>query len=142
MIRLLPILNEIGGITGPVRYDANVAGKEWSVKFDVNKNPTKIGIKMQFFPKSGDMTPDEVNEFGNKIASHLQSKFAKSGIIIERDRDMPDKYSGVGFLLPLDSLSLYVMERLLGEKQESDDDAQDNGSFETPEDDASSEESN
>jgi hypothetical protein len=132
MIKLLPILNEIGGITGPVRYDMGIAGKEWSVKYDVNKNPTKIGIKIQFFPKSGDMTPDEINEFGNKIASHLQSKFAKTGIIIERDRDMPDKYSGIGFLVPLDSLSLFITERLLGEKQTSDMDKEDNSSFETP----------
>lgn len=132
MIRLLSILNEVGGITGPVRYDATLAGVDWSVKFDVNKNPTKIGLKMQFFPKQSGMTPDEVNEYGNEIASALQKKFADTGITIERDRDMPDKYAGVGFTIPLDSLSLYIMESLLGEKQpEIDPDS--NGEFETPE---------
>lgn len=128
MIRLLSILNEVGGITGPVRYDATLAGVDWSVKFDVNKNPTKIGLKMQFFPKQSGMTPDEVNEYGNEIASALQKKFADTGITIERDRDMPDKYAGVGFTIPLDSLSLYIMESLLGEKQpEIDPDS--NGEF-------------
>lgn len=133
MIRLLSILNEVGGITGPVRYDASIAGVDWSVKFDVNKNPTKIGVKMQFFPKEPGMTPDEVNEYGNEIASALQSKFADTGITIERDRDMPDKYAGIGFTLPLDSLSLYIMEKLLGEKQEPNDNPDSNGEFEAPE---------
>ena len=133
MIRLLSILNEVGGVTGPVRYDASIAGVDWSVKFDVNKNPTKIGVKMQFFPKESGMTPDEINEYGNEIASALQSKFADTGITIERDRDMPDKYAGIGFTLPLDSLSLYIMEKLLGEKQISDNDPDDNGEFESPE---------
>ena len=139
MIKLLSILNEVGGVTGPVRYDMDINGKTYSVKFDVNKNPTKIGVKMQFFPKSGDMSPDQVNEFGNEIASYLQKRFAPTGIIIERDRDMPDKFSGVGFLIPLDSLSLHIIEDVLGEKQVSDDDVDDNGTFDVPiEDDASS----
>jgi hypothetical protein len=131
MIKLLPILNEIGGITGPVRYDANIAGQDWSVKFDVNKNPTKIGIKMQFYPQGGELTPDQINEYGNEIASYLQKQFAPTGIIIERDRDMPDKFSGVGFIIPLDSLSLYIMTELLGQQQ-SNDDPQDNGDFDMP----------
>lgn len=115
MISLNNILNEISNITGPVRYDTKFGGYNWSVKFDVNKNPTKVGVKMQFIPKDGSQLDGaRLNDVGNDLAAHLQKKFSNYDIIIDRDKDLRDKFSAIGFIIPLDSLSQWVMSEIVG----------------------------
>ena len=115
MISLSNILNEIGNITGPVRYDTKFGGYNWSVKFDVNKNPTKVGIRIQFYPKDGSQLDGaRLNEVGNDLAAYLQRKFSKYDIIIDRDKDFQDKYTAIGFIIPLDSLSQFIMKKIIG----------------------------
>ena len=35
---------------GTVKYTTTIDGRKYKVSFDVNKNPTKKGIKVKFFP--------------------------------------------------------------------------------------------
>jgi hypothetical protein len=122
MINLKTIL-EVSNITGPVRYSTKFGGYDWSVKFDVNKNPTKVGVRMQFYPKDGSQLDGaKLNDVGNKLAAYLQKKFSNHDIIIDRDKDFEDKLSAIGFIVPLDSLSQWVMSDLIGGKTETVDD--------------------
>jgi hypothetical protein len=91
---------------------------------------------MQFYPKNSDQLDGaKLNDVGNKLAAYLQKKFSNHDIIIDRDKDFEDKLSAIGFIVPLDSLSQWVMSDLIGGKTETvDDKPLDN--------DASSEESN
>ena len=115
MISLTNILNEVSNITGPVRYSTKFGGYEWSVKFDVNKNPTKVGVRMQFYPKdSSQLDGTRLNEVGNDLAAYLQRKFSKYDIIVDRDKDYEDKLTAIGFIIPLDSLSQYIMKNIIG----------------------------
>ena len=115
MISLSKILNEVSNITGPVRYSTKFGGYDWSVKFDVNKNPTKVGVRMQFYPKDGSQLDGaRLNEVGNDLAAYLQKKFSKYDIIVDRDKDFEDKLSAIGFILPLDSLSQFIMKKVIG----------------------------
>ena len=95
------ILNEVANVTGPVRYTTKFGGYDWSVKFDVNKNPTKVGVKMQFIPKDGSQLDGaKLNDVGNKLATFLQKKFSNYDIIIDRDKDLKDKFTAIGFIIP------------------------------------------
>jgi len=117
MISLTNILSEVANITGPVRYSTTFGGYDWSVKFDVNKNPTKVGVKIQFIPKDGSqLDGTRLNEVGNELAAYLQRKFSEYDIIIDRDKDFKDKYSAIGFIVPLDSLSQWLMKNVIGSK--------------------------
>ena len=121
MIKLSPILKEISNITAPVRYNTKFGGEEWSVKFDVNKNPTKIGLKLQFIPKSPDLEGAKLNSLGNDLAAYLQKQFSTVDIIIDRDKDFQDKYTAIGFIIPLDSLSQWMMDKVVKGKTEKED---------------------
>jgi hypothetical protein len=121
MIKLSPILKEISNITGPVRYNTKFGGEEWSVKFDVNKNPTKIGLKLQFIPKDPNLEGARLNDIGNDLASYLQKQFSTVDIIIDRDKDFQDKYTAIGFIIPLDSLSQWMMDKVVKGKTEKED---------------------
>ena len=111
-------VKEAQNVTGPVRHTVSLGGKEYSVKFDVNKNPTKIGLKVQFFPKGEVLQGSELNDIANEMAVKLQEKFSKYGILIERDKDFRDKFDAVGFIIPLDSLSTFLIEKVMGGKTE------------------------
>lgn len=118
MINLNTIL-EVSNITGPVRYSTKFGGVDWSVKFDVNKNPTKVGVKIQFIPKdSSQVDGTRLNEVGNELAAFLQKRFSNYDIIIDRDKDFKDKLTAIGFIVPLDSLSQWVMSDLIGNKKQ------------------------
>jgi hypothetical protein len=117
MISIAKILNEVSNITGPVRYSTKFGGYDWSVKFDVNKNPTKVGVKVQFIPKdSSQLEGTQLNEVGNDLAAYLQRKFSQYDILIDRDKDFQDKFSAIGFIIPLDSLSQWMMKNIIGSK--------------------------
>jgi hypothetical protein len=113
MIKLSPILKEVSNITGPVRYNTRFGGYDWSVKFDVNKNPTKIGVKLQFIPKDPSLEGTELNSVGNDLAAYLQKQFSEVDIVIDRDKDFKDKFTAIGFIIPLDSLSQWVMTKVI-----------------------------
>lgn len=111
-------VDEQQNVTGPVRHTVTMGGKEYSVKFDVNKNPTKVGIKVQFFPKGDVLQGSELNDVANEMAVKLSENFAKYGMIIERDKDFRDKFDAVGFIVPLDSLSVFLLEKVMGGKSD------------------------
>jgi hypothetical protein len=70
---------------------------------------------MQFYPKDGSQLDGaRLNEVGNDLAAYLQRKFSKFDIIVDRDKDFEDKLSAIGFILPLDSLSQYIMKYIIG----------------------------
>ena len=123
MIKLTPILKEVSNITGPVRYSTKFGGHEWSVKFDVNKNPTKIGLKLQFFPKDPNLDGTELNSVGNELAAYLQKRFSDYNIIVDRDKDFKDKFSAIGFIIPLDSLSQWMIDKIARGSSNKDSDA-------------------
>lgn len=123
MIKLSPILKEVSNITGPVRYNTRFGGHDWSVKFDVNKNPTKIGVKVQFIPKDPSLEGTELNSVGNDLAAYLQKQFSEVDIVIDRDKDFQDKFSAIGFIIPLDSLSQWVMQKVIKGNSNKEDDA-------------------
>jgi hypothetical protein len=104
---------------GELNYNASLEGETFKVVVDVNKNPSKKGIKVKFFPTNGDgmvlqdLTPEEVDTMTNSIATSISKKFNEFGLEFDRDTDAPDKMAA-NFQIPLDSIFTFIRTKVLG----------------------------
>lgn len=108
---------------GELNYNATYGGENFKVVVDVNKNPTKKGIKVKFFPvnEAGqiltNLSPEEVDTLQNSIATTISKKFNEYSLEFDRDTDAPDK-SAANFQIPLDSVFTFIKDRILGGDEE------------------------
>jgi hypothetical protein len=73
---------------------------------DVNKNPTKKGIKVQFIvPQSTDEAKKE--EITQKLKTKLNKGLADIGLSVDTDLDVPYQ-NVIGFLIRLESFKLFI----------------------------------
>jgi hypothetical protein len=73
---------------------------------DVNKNPTKKGIKLQFIvPQGTDEAKKE--EITQKLKTKLNRGLAEMGLSVDTDLDVPYQ-NVVGFLIRLESFKLFI----------------------------------
>lgn len=95
------------------RYSVTVGGKKYLLQFDLNTNPTKKGVKLQFVLDQEFEDPREKQALASKISVALQKKFGDSGIMIDYDDRNPYK-NVIGFIVPLASVSKLLMNALKG----------------------------
>ena len=104
---------------GELNYNASLGGETFKVVVDVNKNETKKGIKVKFFPTNADgmvlqnLTPEEIDTMQNSIATSISKKFNEFGLEFDRDTDAPDKMAA-NFQIPLDSVFSFIRNKVLG----------------------------
>ena len=104
---------------GELNYNASLGGETFKVIVDVNKNESKKGIKVKFFPTNEDgmvlqdLTPEEVDTMQNSIATSISKKFNEFGLEFDRDTDAPDKMAA-NFQIPLDSIFTFIRTKVLG----------------------------
>lgn len=97
-----------------VNYTFNHKGKKYSVKFDVNANETKKGVKIQFLPIGGSdiaMNPQAKQSLSSELQVVLNQKLAPLGLTVDFDTDVPYK-DVVGFTLKLGTLSQMIVNAL------------------------------
>jgi hypothetical protein len=109
-------------------FPVEIAGHSLTLRFDVNINKTKKGVKLQFVMKDVPSDPRQAQQVANDIGTELQQKFAAAGLQIIYDVENPYK-NVVGFLLPLPSLADYLIKNVFqadveqpeadGEKEEA-----------------------
>tara|TARA_Y100001938_G_scaffold143054_1_gene215225 strand:- start:1114 stop:1536 length:423 start_codon:yes stop_codon:yes gene_type:complete len=98
---------------GTLKYTTNINGRKYKVSFDVNKNPTKKGIKVKFFPLTdeGDEIPNPPPELlaqlQNDVATKLVPKFNDFRLEFDEDEDAPEK-NVAAFQVPLSSFVSFV----------------------------------
>ena len=108
---------------GELNYEATFGGENFRVVVDVNKNPTKKGIKVKFFPINeqgmvlNNLTPEEIQTLQNSIATTVSKKFNQYGLEFDRDTDAPDKQAA-NFQIPLDSVFTFIRDKVLGGGEE------------------------
>ncbi len=113
------LLNE----EGELNYNATFNGEKFKVVVDVNKNPSKKGIKVKFFPVNEDgmvisnLTPEELQTLQNSLATTISKKFNEYNLEFDRDTDAPDKQAA-NFQIPLDSIFTFIRENVLGSTPE------------------------
>lgn len=94
-------------------YKITVAGQTLVLKFDVNSNPTKKGVKLQFVLPNPNIDPREKQELATKISTALQKRFGEAGIMIDYDTQTPYR-NVIGFVVPINSIIDFLMKTLKG----------------------------
>ena len=118
MKKLKEILNEeiISVLNEAVKV--NFRNHQFILKVDVNEDPTKKGIKVQFIPTTfGSMTPTEQDDIAIDLGQKLEAGLKEYGLGIERDRNLKDK-TIVGFFIYIEYISRLV-RKALSDKQEA-----------------------
>ena len=107
-------LNEDGeNQDGTLKYTTDIDGRKYKITFDVNKNPTKKGIKVKFFPldESGAEIPnpseEQLAQLQNDVATRLAPKFNEFKLEFDEDEDAPEK-NVAAFQVPLSSFVSFV----------------------------------
>jgi hypothetical protein len=106
------------------QYPVKIAGHSLTLRFDVNINKTKKGVKLQFVMKDIPQDPRQAQQMANEIGTELQEKFGAADLQVIYDVENPYK-NVIGFLLPLPSLADYIIKHVLkdepaGEEVEQD----------------------
>ena len=98
---------------GTLKYTTTIDGRKYKVSFDVNKNPTKKGIKVKFFPLDDSGTeipnpsPEQLAQLQNDVATKLAPKFNDFRLEFDEDEDAPEK-NVAAFQVPLSSFVSFI----------------------------------
>ena len=98
---------------GILKYNTTIDGRKYKVNFDVNKNPTKKGIKVKFFPldNAGDEVEnpshEQLAQLQNDVATRLAPKFNEFKLEFDEDEDAPEK-NVAAFQVPLSSFVSFI----------------------------------
>ena len=83
-------------------------GHNFALKVDVNEDPKKKGIKIQFVPiKFGQLSPNDQNDLAIGLESKLDDGLQEFGLKVERDRELKDP-SIIGFFLYIEYVDKLV----------------------------------
>ena len=94
-------------------YTITIEGKKYQLQFDVNENPSKKGIKMQFILDQEFEDPRDKQALANKISVALQKRYSAANVAIDIDERNPYR-NVIGFLVPLASISNMLVKILKG----------------------------
>lgn len=95
-------------------FNITIAGKKYKLRFDVNDNPTKKGVKLQFILDQEFEDPRDKQNLANQIAVVLQKRFSASNIVLDVDDRNPYR-NVIGFIVPLNSVATMLIKALKGE---------------------------
>jgi len=87
------------------------------LRVDVNHNPTKKGIKVQFIlPQT--LEGDEKAAVTQKLQSKLNAGLSKYNLTVSQDTDVP--YSNViGFMIPIADIKLLIKNAISSDSEEA-----------------------
>lgn len=90
----------------------NFKGHKFVLRVDVNEDPNKKGVKVQFLPTTfGAISPTEQNDIAMALGEKLDSGLASLGMRVERDRNLKDK-SIIGFFIYIEYLDKIIRQAL------------------------------
>ncbi len=78
----------------------DAGGSKFNLRTGVNKNPTKLGIKLQFEPMGGALSTDVKNKLEVALQEKLNQALMQYDIQISKDTDVP-RPEVIGFFIPL-----------------------------------------
>ena len=94
----------------------NFKGQQFVLKVDVNEDPNKKGIKVQFLPTSfGNLTRTEQDDIAIALNDKLSAGLKAYGLDVERDRNLKDK-TIIGFFIYIEYLDQIIRKALAGEE--------------------------
>ena len=82
----------------------------------VNKNPTKLGLKIQFTPKDGALDNDTKARLAQVLQSKLNESLRQFNLQASIDTDVPNP-EVVGFMIPLMQVKNMIVKAIGGSEQ-------------------------
>jgi hypothetical protein len=91
------------------------AGHQFMLKVDVNEDPQKKGLKIQFIPTTfGQLSQTEQNDIAIELEKRLESGLDQYEMRVERDRNLKDK-TIIGFFVYIEYFDKLVRKALSGQ---------------------------
>ena len=105
------LLKEIASVISEATK-VNFKGHKFVLRVDVNEDPNKKGVKVQFLPTTfGAISPTEQNDIAMALGEKLDAGLAGLGMRVERDRNLKDK-SIIGFFIYIEYLDKIIRQAL------------------------------
>ena len=96
----------------------NAGGSMFNLRTGVNKNPTKLGIKIQFEPKGESLGPEVKAKLEVALQEKLNLSLAEYNMQVSKDTDVP-RPEVIGFFIPLAQVKNLIVSALTGGKSET-----------------------
>ena len=93
----------------------DAGGSKFNLRTGVNKNPTKLGIKLQFEPKGGALDIDVKNKLEVALQEKLNQALMEYDMQVSKDTDVP-RPEVIGFFIPLAQVKNLIVKSLTGKK--------------------------
>ena len=91
----------------------SAGNNKFNLRTGVNKNPTKLGIKIQFEPKTGGLETDTKSKLEVALQEKLNDSLKEYDIQVSKDTDVP-RQDVIGFFIPLSQLKNLIVKSLTG----------------------------
>ncbi len=91
----------------------SAGNSKFNLRTGVNKNPTKLGIKIQFEPKGEFLSPDIKNKLEVALQEKLNAALVQYNIQVSKDTDVPREHV-IGFFIPISQMKNLIVKALGG----------------------------
>ena len=98
----------------------NAGNTKFNLRTGVNKNPTKLGLKIQFEPLGGSLEADIKSKLEVALQEKLNLALSAYDIQVSKDTDVP-RPDVIGFFIPLAQLKNLIVKSLTGQKVDKPD---------------------
>ena len=98
----------------------NAGNTKFNLRTGVNKNPTKLGLKIQFEPLAGGLEADTKAKLEVALQEKLNISLQQYDIQVSKDTDVP-RPEVIGFFIPLAQLKNLIVKSLTGQKVDAPD---------------------
>lgn len=107
----MTLLNEIKQILSEVTK-VNFKGHKFVLRIDVNEDPNKKGVKVQFLPTTfTGMSKQQQDDVAMELQQKLNQGLTPLGLSVERDRELKDK-TVLGFFIYIEYLNKIIINAL------------------------------
>ena len=98
----------------------NAGNTKFNLRTGVNKNPTKLGLKIQFEPLGDGLEQDLKSKLEVALQEKLNVSLQQYDIQVSKDTDVP-RPEVIGFFIPLAQLKNLIVKSLTGQKVDAPD---------------------
>ena len=98
----------------------NAGNTKFNLRTGVNKNPTKLGLKIQFEPLGCGLETDVKSKLEVALQEKLNVSLQQYDIQVSKDTDVP-RPDVIGFFIPLAQLKNLIVKSLTGKKVDAPD---------------------
>jgi hypothetical protein len=98
----------------------NAGNTKFNLRTGVNKNPTKLGLKIQFEPLGDGLEQDLKSKLEVALQEKLNDSLKEYDIQVSKDTDVP-RPEVIGFFIPLAQLKNLIVKSLTGQKVDAPD---------------------